>query len=87
LAVDRKSTKKLVCTYTLEKGVKPELIHATEQEKQMIELYGQQHAHWDAEAVEMEIKAAIKSSLQRKVASLEEDKWMFQGEGEGMGKK
>ena len=53
----------------------------------MIELYGQQHAHWDAEAVEVEIKAAIKSSLQRKVASLEEDKWMFQGEGNGMGKK
>jgi hypothetical protein len=53
----------------------------------MIELYGQQHAHWDAEAVEAEIKAAIKTSLQRKVASLEEDKWMFQGEGDAMGKK
>jgi hypothetical protein len=63
------------------------LIWLTEQEKQMIELYGQQHAHWDAEAVEVEIKAAIKSSLQRKVASLEEDKWMFQGEGDGMGKE
>lgn len=52
----------------------------------MIDLYGKPNAHWDAAAIEEEIKIALKSSLKKKVASLEDDKWMFQGE-ENMGKK
>lgn len=52
----------------------------------MIDLYGKSNAHWDAAAIEEEIKIALKSSLRKKVASLEEDKWMFQGESD-LGKK
>ena len=52
----------------------------------MIDLYGKPNAHWDAAAIEEEIKIALKSSLRKKVASLEEDKWMFQGELD-LGKK
>jgi hypothetical protein len=48
----------------------------------VIELYGQQNAHWDKEAVEVEVKAALKSSLAKKVASLEDDKWMFEGDAD-----
>ena len=48
----------------------------------MIELYGQQNAHWDKEAVEAEVKAALKSSLGKKVSSLDDDKWMFEGDGD-----
>jgi hypothetical protein len=33
--------------------------------------------------VEEEIRAALKSSLKKKVASLEDDRWMFEGEVEG----
>jgi hypothetical protein len=50
-------------------------------------LYGKQNAHWDAAAVVEEIKAALKNSLKRNVASIEEDKWMFEGDKEGVGKK
>jgi hypothetical protein len=32
--------------------------------------------------VEAEIKAALKSSLQKKVASIEDDRWMFEGGAE-----
>ena len=32
-------------------------------------------------AILEEIKVALKSSLERKVASLEADRWMFEGEG------
>lgn len=53
----------------------------------MIELYGQQNAHWDKEAVEVEIKAALKSSLAKKIASLEDDRWMFEGDADPLGKK
>ncbi|KZM21863.1 hypothetical protein ST47_g6986 [Ascochyta rabiei] len=59
----------------------------TEQENQMIELYGQQNAHWDREAVEAGVKAALKSSLTKKVTSLDEDKWVFQGDPDALGKK
>ncbi|KAF2631295.1 hypothetical protein BU25DRAFT_407808 [Macroventuria anomochaeta] len=59
----------------------------TEQENQMIELYGQQNAHWDKEAVKAEVKTALKSSLAKKVARLEDDKWMFEGDGDALGKK
>ena len=52
----------------------------------MIDMYGKPSTHWDAAGFEEEIKAALKSSLRKKVASLEEDKWMFQGESE-LGKK
>jgi hypothetical protein len=48
----------------------------------MIGLYGKQNAHWDPAEVEEEIRAALKSSLRKKVASLEEDKWMFKGDVE-----
>jgi hypothetical protein len=53
----------------------------------MIDLYGKQNAHWDPAAVEEEIKAALKSSLKKKTASIEEDRWMFEGESDGLGKK
>jgi hypothetical protein len=49
----------------------------------MINLYGKTNAQWDAVAVEEEIRAALKSSLKKKVASLEDDRWMFEGGGEG----
>jgi hypothetical protein len=45
-------------------------------------LYGKQNAHWDPKAVEEEIKAALKSSARKNVASLEEDRWMFEGGAE-----
>lgn len=54
----------------------------TEQENQIIELYGKQNARWDPKAVEEEIKAALKSSARKNVASLQEDKWMFEGGSE-----
>jgi hypothetical protein len=47
----------------------------------MIDLYGKQNAHWDPAAVEEEIKGALKSSLKKKVASIQDDKWMFEGDG------
>ena len=53
----------------------------------MIELYGQQNAHWDKHAVEAEVKTALKSSLAKKVASLDDDKWMFKGDADALGKK
>ncbi|KAI4681408.1 uncharacterized protein J4E84_007644 [Alternaria hordeiaustralica] len=53
------------------------------QENEMIQLYGKTNAQWDAVAVEEEIRVALKSSLKKKVASLEDDRWMFEGEGEG----
>lgn len=53
----------------------------------MIELYGQQNARWDKDAVEAEVKAALKSSLTKKVASLDDDKWMFEGDTDALGKK
>ncbi|KAF1933429.1 uncharacterized protein M421DRAFT_415772 [Didymella exigua CBS 183.55] len=58
----------------------------TAHENQMIELYGQKNAHWDKEAVEAEVKAALKSSLAKKIASIEDDRWMFEGNVEGLGK-
>ncbi|KAJ8113923.1 hypothetical protein OPT61_g4075 [Boeremia exigua] len=59
----------------------------TEQENQVIELYGRKHTHWDKEAVEAEVKAALKSSLAKKVASLEDDRWMFEGDSNVAGKR
>lgn len=53
-----------------------------EQENQIIDLYRKPNAHWDPAAVEEEIKGAVKSSLRRKVASLQEDRWMFEGGAE-----
>lgn len=79
----------LVPSHSLEKLVEWDLAlrervanaHA-EAERQIIDLYGKSTAHWDAAAIEEEIKIALKSSLRKKVASLEDDKWMFEGEGE-----
>ncbi|KAJ4989355.1 hypothetical protein SVAN01_05080 [Stagonosporopsis vannaccii] len=68
-------------------GVGRETDEETEQENQMIDLYGRKIAHYDKEAVEAEVKAALKSSLAKKVASLEDDKWMFQGDTDASGKK
>ena len=45
-----------------------------EQENQVINLYGKTNAQWDMEAVEEEIRAALKSSLKKKVGSLEDDR-------------
>lgn len=52
----------------------------------MIDLYGRKIAHYDEKVVEAEVKAALKSSLAKKVASLEDDKWMFQGDIDTSGK-
>lgn len=49
-------------------------------------MYGKKNPHWDREAVEQEVRVALKSSLAKKVAGLEEDRWMFEGEGEVRGK-
>lgn len=49
----------------------------------MIEMYGKPNAHWDAATIEEEVRSALKSSLRKKVASLEDDGWMFQAESEG----
>ncbi|CAI9627541.1 hypothetical protein GT037_009210 [Alternaria burnsii] len=64
-------------------GVGSEEDDESEQENQVINLYGKTNAQWDMEAVEEEIRAALKSSLKKKVGSLEDDRWMFEGEGEG----
>ncbi|KAH6866337.1 hypothetical protein J4E91_007709 [Alternaria rosae] len=66
-----------------EMGVGSEGDEEGEQENEMIQLYGKTNAQWDAVVVEEEIRAALKSSLKKKVASLEDDRWMFEGEGEG----
>ncbi|KAF1915461.1 hypothetical protein BDU57DRAFT_518438 [Ampelomyces quisqualis] len=63
-------------------GANREAEEEIEQENQIIDLYGKQDAHWDPAAVEEEIKGAVKSSLRRKVASLQEDRWMFEGGAE-----
>ncbi|EOA89429.1 uncharacterized protein SETTUDRAFT_167901 [Exserohilum turcica Et28A] len=54
-----------------------------EQENEVIEMYGKPNGHWDAAELEEEIRIALQSSLRRKVASLEDDRWMFEGDGEG----
>ena len=55
-----------------------------EQENELIEMYahGKPNTHWDTDAVEEEVRAALKSSLRKKVASLDDDRWMFEGETE-----
>jgi hypothetical protein len=57
-----------------------------EHENAMIQLYGKPNPHLGAAEVEEEIRLALKSSLKKKVASLDEDKWMFQGDTHGPGK-
>lgn len=52
----------------------------------MISLYEKRNSHWDPKIVEEEIRVALKNSLKKKVASIEDDKWMFEGETD-MGKK
>ena len=44
--------------------------------------HGKPNTHWDTNAVEEEVRAALKSSLRKKVASLEDDRWMFEGDTE-----
>jgi hypothetical protein len=60
-----------------------ELMRWAEQENELINLYGKTNAQWDVAVVEEEIRAALKSSLKKKVASLDEDRWMFEGDREG----
>jgi hypothetical protein len=57
-----------------------------EHENAMIQLYGKPNPHLGAAEVEEEIRMALKSSLKRKVANLDEDKWMFQGDADGPGR-
>ncbi|KAF2253964.1 hypothetical protein BU26DRAFT_516218 [Trematosphaeria pertusa] len=66
-------------------SVRSELDDETEQENQMIALYGKQNHHWDQAAILEEIKAALQSSLEKKVQSLEHDRWMFEGDGKSKG--
>lgn len=54
-----------------------------EHENELIEMYGKPNGHWAAAGIEEEIRIALKNSLRKKVTSLEEDKWMFQGDNEG----
>jgi hypothetical protein len=49
----------------------------------LIDMYGKPNGHWDHAAVDEEIGAALKSSVRRKTASVEDDRWMFEGDGEG----
>lgn len=37
--------------------------------------------------MEAEVRAALKSSLAKKVASIEDDKWMFVGDTDATGKR
>ncbi|KAF2181823.1 hypothetical protein K469DRAFT_713419 [Zopfia rhizophila CBS 207.26] len=62
-------------------GFRSEQEEEREQENQVIALHGKRNEHWDAAALVSEIKAALDSSLERKVQSLEADRWMFEGEG------
>ncbi|PVI07688.1 hypothetical protein DM02DRAFT_608770 [Periconia macrospinosa] len=64
-------------------GMKGEAEEQDEQERQMIGLYGKENGHWDQAAIMDEVKTALRSSLEKKVQSLENDRWMFEGEGKG----
>ena len=46
----------------------------------------QRNALWK-ETCEAEVMGALKSSLAKKVASIEDDKWMFVGDVDALGKK
>ncbi|KAL6704567.1 hypothetical protein ACN47E_008077 [Coniothyrium glycines] len=63
-------------------GMGNEAHEEIEQENELIDLYDKPNAHWDAATVEQEIKGALKSSLRKKVASIKDDKWMFQAESD-----
>ncbi|KAF2638958.1 hypothetical protein P280DRAFT_470964 [Massarina eburnea CBS 473.64] len=66
-------------------SVKSEGEEAEKQERQMISMFGQENGHWDQAAILEEIKHALQNNLERKVQSLEADKWMFEGEGKSKG--
>ncbi|KAL5380207.1 hypothetical protein DPSP01_008008 [Paraphaeosphaeria sporulosa] len=82
------SYKIMAPSAAMKAGVAPPISAEQEekdQEDQIIALYGKSSCHWDQAAVLDEIRAALKSSLERKVASLEADRWMFEGEnGKGL---
>ncbi|OAL02434.1 hypothetical protein IQ06DRAFT_303138 [Phaeosphaeriaceae sp. SRC1lsM3a] len=63
-------------------GMGRESDEEAEHENAVIDMYGKPNPAWDQAAVEEEIKSAIKSSLSKKVASLQEDRWMFEGSKE-----
>jgi hypothetical protein len=46
-------------------------------------MYRKPNVHWAAAGIEEEIRVALKNSLRKKVASLEDDRWMFQADMEG----
>lgn len=64
----------------------PEEDEESNQDNEVIGLYEKRNSHWDPKLVEEEIRAALKNSLRKKVASIEHDRWMFEGEGD-TGKK
>ncbi|KAF2795305.1 hypothetical protein K505DRAFT_273497 [Melanomma pulvis-pyrius CBS 109.77] len=57
----------------------------SEQENQLIALFGQHNRLYDQPHVLSEVKAALESSLEKKAQSLEHDRWMFEGEGRSKG--
>ncbi|KAH7553252.1 hypothetical protein J3E72DRAFT_241868 [Bipolaris maydis] len=63
-------------------SIGPEGDEEGENENELIEMYGKPNVHWAAAGIEDEIRIALKSSLRKKVASLEDDRWMFQAESE-----
>ncbi|PSN71035.1 hypothetical protein BS50DRAFT_570442 [Corynespora cassiicola Philippines] len=54
----------------------------SEQEKQLISMYEKHmgNSKWDDPSLLGEIKAALDSRLRQAVKSLDEDRWMFEGE-------
>ncbi|KAF2261142.1 hypothetical protein CC78DRAFT_619637 [Lojkania enalia] len=61
--------------------VEEAVFQSMEHEYQMIALYGKRNEHWDTAGLMNEIKAALQANLERKVISLEHDRWMFEGDG------
>lgn len=56
---------------------------STEQEAEIIAMYGKPQQQWDQEVVDGEIRSALKRSVKKMTAELEDDRWMFEGEGKG----
>ncbi|KAF2197198.1 hypothetical protein GQ43DRAFT_444457 [Delitschia confertaspora ATCC 74209] len=58
-------------------GVEDEMVEEREAEAKVIEMYGKQRGE---ELDPADLKLVLEASLERKVQSLEDDKWMFEGE-------
>ncbi|KAH9872656.1 hypothetical protein J1614_005050 [Plenodomus biglobosus] len=61
-------------------GVAPEEDEETNQDNEMISLYEKGHSHFDPKMVEEEVRVALKNSMRKNVASIEDDRWMYEGE-------